>query len=124
MREKYIGITQTVKRNESQIHGRSICIYLFRKNDEYGVAVINNHKIAIAPDYRNPVSTLRTFPENIHDIVDWVDMATADQRYVELVRMDGEFEKQVLHIDRVGHAQHRHQSPKLVVINGGMAQTQ
>lgn len=79
-----------VKKHESLLDGKSISVLMFQNGTTYGVAVINQSGIAVAPDFSSERNTtLRTHASNIKDIIDWVDLSTADQRYVELVKNNG-----------------------------------
>lgn len=79
-----------VKKHVSNLDGKSISVLMFQNGTAYGVAVINQSGIAIAPDFTSERNTtLRTHPNNIKDIIDWVDLSTANRRYVELVGNNG-----------------------------------
>lgn len=88
--KRIIGPLKVVKRHESLLYGKFYCVLMFQNINTYGVAVIHHNGIAVAPDYNCKNAVLRTVSENIKNIIDWVDIQTADERYFGLVKDGGE----------------------------------
>lgn len=109
--KKILGPLKVVKRHESLLHGKFFCVLMFQNIDTYGVAIIHHNGIAVSPDYHCQGAVLRTVSENIKDIIDWTDVDTADERYLNLVRDNGELHQLL--------APKRPKAPSLRVFLGG-----
>ncbi len=88
--EKKSGLpTQAV--STSTVEGKTITVAIHRLKKKYGVATYRDGMV-ISRDYKNAGQDLSAFDTHAKDVIDWVSLDVAQQRYLQLVT--GHFNKE------------------------------